>query len=383
MTKTEEQPRQQRRELNNRNNNAFHDKKIPSNRALVVDAGVLASKRHVVFGLVEADVTKALALRDSTKGSSSNVTTTAATTTATVPNPHVIDTINNNNSSNNNNNNNSSSSNNNITQSKNMQQPNKLSFTAFLVACLGRAIAEHPCVQAVRHGKKYIIFESVDVVTMIEPAKDQVAIPHIIRQADTRSVVDISQEIQDIQKRPMASQQANGRLVRLAPHLPRWIRLWAMKHIFMRDPQRQKELQGTAILTSIGMFGGNHNRAGAAFGVAFLPMHTLGITVGGIHTKPVYINDDDKEQGELQLRPRKFLCLTLGVDHDIVDGAAAARFINRFVELIESAHLMEEAMLLLETEATTSTPPAAPPPAAASSIISISISSDNINNNDG
>jgi pyruvate/2-oxoglutarate dehydrogenase complex dihydrolipoamide acyltransferase (E2) component len=336
MTKKEEQPRQQHRELNNRNNNAFHDKTIPSNRALVVDAGVLASKRHVVYGLVEADVTKALALRDSTRGSSS---ITANPTTTTVPHPDVIETVNNNDNNDNN-------------ENKTMQ-PNKLSVTAFLVACLGRAIAEHPCVQAVRHGKKYIIFESVDVVTMIEPAKDQVAIPHIIWQANSRSVVDISQEIQDVQKRPMASQQANGRLVRLAPHLPRWIRLWAMKHIFMRDPQRQKELQGTSILTSIGMFGGNHNRAGAAFGVAFLPMHTLGITVGGIHTKPVYMNDDE-QPGVLQLRPRKFLCLTLGIDHDIVDGAAAARFINRFVELIESAHLMEEAMLLLEkTEATT------------------------------
>ena len=36
---------------------------IPSDRALVIDAGYLGAKRHTVYGLVEADVTKAKQIR--------------------------------------------------------------------------------------------------------------------------------------------------------------------------------------------------------------------------------------------------------------------------------------------------------------------------------
>jgi pyruvate/2-oxoglutarate dehydrogenase complex dihydrolipoamide acyltransferase (E2) component len=32
------------------------------------------------------------------------------------------------------------------------------------------------------------------------------------------------------------------------------------------------------------------------------------------------------------------LSLTIGLDHDIIDGAPAARFVNRFKGLIESAY---------------------------------------------
>jgi chloramphenicol O-acetyltransferase len=44
-----------------------------------------------------------------------------------------------------------------------------LSFTAFLIACLGKAIDEHKAVQAIRLGsKRLILFEEVDVYTLIE-----------------------------------------------------------------------------------------------------------------------------------------------------------------------------------------------------------------------
>ena len=39
-----------------------------------------------------------------------------------------------------------------------------------------------------------------------------------------------------------------------------------------------------------------------------------------------------------QIVVRDFLSLTIGLDHDIIDGAPAARFTNRFIELIEDAY---------------------------------------------
>jgi chloramphenicol O-acetyltransferase len=44
-----------------------------------------------------------------------------------------------------------------------------LSFTAFLIACLGKAVDEHKAVQAYRKGRKHLVlFDEVDVETQIE-----------------------------------------------------------------------------------------------------------------------------------------------------------------------------------------------------------------------
>ena len=58
-----------------------------------------------------------------------------------------------------------------------------------------------------------------------------------------------------------------------------------------------------------------------------IPFLTVNVVVGGISRQPALV--------EGQLEDREYLCLTVSVDHDIVDGAPAARFVNRFVELIE------------------------------------------------
>jgi len=67
---------------------------------------------------------------------------------------------------------------------------------------------------------------------------------------------------------------------------------------------------------------------GGGWGIPIAPP-TLMITVGGIATKPRYLNG--------QLEPRELLDLTISVDHDIVDGAPAARFARRLAELVETA----------------------------------------------
>ncbi|MFN2107278.1 MAG: 2-oxo acid dehydrogenase subunit E2, partial [Candidatus Promineifilaceae bacterium] len=204
----------------------------------------------------------------------------------------------------------------------------KLSFTAFVVASLGRAIAENPRVQAYRDWRgRLVVFRDVDVVTLIEPRPGGAAIPHIIRGANRRPAADISAEIRAIQARPASSAQQN-RLVALAPRLPRFVRMlffWAVK----KSPQRFKELEGTVTVTAVGMFG-----SGGGWGIAFLPTHTMGLTVGGIVQKP------GVHEGRVAVRD--YLQLTVSFDHDIVDGAPAARFTKRLVELLETASVLEE-----------------------------------------
>ena len=131
-----------------------------------------------------------------------------------------------------------------------------------------------------------------------------------------------------IQASPERSEQ-NSALVALAPRVPRFARLlffWAVK----KNPHWFKRLQGTVVVTSVGMFG-----KGGGWGIGFLPTHTLGLTVGGIAQKP------GVHDGRMELR--EHLHLTIAFDHDIVDGAPAARCTNRLVELLEMATVLEEA----------------------------------------
>jgi pyruvate/2-oxoglutarate dehydrogenase complex dihydrolipoamide acyltransferase (E2) component len=76
---------------------------------------------------------------------------------------------------------------------------------------------------------------------------------------------------------------------------------------------------------------------GGGWGLGFLPTHTLGITVGGIAEKPGAVDG--------QIAIREYLNLTVAFDHDIVDGAPAARFAKKLTGLIEQARLLDSAAL--------------------------------------
>jgi len=97
---------------------------------------------------------------------------------------------------------------------------------------------------------------------------------------------------------------------------------WVFSVIGRAYPQMWKQFVGTVGITSLGMFG-----KGAAWGIP-QALPTLMLTVGGIGEKPVLVD------GHLALR--EYLSLTISFDHDVIDGAPAARFTERLKELIES-----------------------------------------------
>jgi pyruvate/2-oxoglutarate dehydrogenase complex dihydrolipoamide acyltransferase (E2) component len=257
-------------------NNSYTSLPFPAGRKVIVDAGRWGSRRHLIHALLEIDVTQARLLMQDHK------TRTGKT----------------------------------------------LSFTGFLVKCLAQAIETHPAVQAYRDWRNHlIIFEDVDVVTLIETQVGGVALPHVIRSANRKSFCQIHDEIRAVQERPPLSPQKGG-LVNLAPHLPAFVRdifYWAL-HM---NPHWFKQIQGTTIITSVGMFG-----QGGGWGFGFLPFHTLGLTVGGIADKPGVVD------GRIEVR--QMLDLTISFDHDVVDGADAARFANALKGLIEKAVGLDE-----------------------------------------
>jgi len=93
--------------------------------------------------------------------------------------------------------------------------------------------------------------------------------------------------------------------------------------VVMGRPQWFKRFGGTVAVSAIGMFA-----SGGGWGVPLTPT-TLMVTVGGIAERPVLVGGD--------VETREYLSLTITVDHDIVDGAPAARYARRLCELIEQA----------------------------------------------
>jgi pyruvate/2-oxoglutarate dehydrogenase complex dihydrolipoamide acyltransferase (E2) component len=109
--------------------------------------------------------------------------------------------------------------------------------------------------------------------------------------------------------------------------LPRlFVRL--IRAVSRRDPTRAVMAAGTVGVTALGMAG-----RGGGWGLAPAGQSLL-LIVGRIARKPVVIDE--------RVEPRDLLSLTVALDHDVVDGAPAARFVKRLVNLIESGYGLKE-----------------------------------------
>jgi hypothetical protein len=211
------------------------------------------------------------------------------------------------------------------------QTGESLSFTGYLAFCLARAVDEDKSVQAYLKGrKKLVMFDDVDVAIPIERQIGGTRAPmvHIIRRANHKTFLQIHQEIRAVQAQPVPHSKG------FAPWILFFMRLpWPVPQLFgailraatRRDPAGTTvRLAGTVGVTAVGMFGRRS-------GWGLVPMvQTLGLIVCGIARKPAMVDN--------RIEPREMLSLTVAFDHDVVDGAPAARFIRRLTELIESGH---------------------------------------------
>jgi pyruvate/2-oxoglutarate dehydrogenase complex dihydrolipoamide acyltransferase (E2) component len=206
-----------------------------------------------------------------------------------------------------------------------------LSFTAFITSCLGRAVDMNKHMHAYRDWRgQLIIFDEVDVNTMFEVEVEgkKIIRPHIIRAVNKKNLRDIHEEIRAFQAEHEGGSEAN--FIRWFVLLPGFIRRLFLG-VLLKNPHLLKEMNGTVSLTAVGMFG-----TGGGWGIP-VPNHTLQVTLGGIAEKPGVV------EGRIEIR--EYLSVTVSFDHDIVDGAPAARFTQRFKELVESGYGLEESEL--------------------------------------
>ncbi len=210
-----------------------------------------------------------------------------------------------------------------------------LSFTGFLVSCLARAVDENKEVQAYLKGRRQLVlFDDVNVGLMVEhkSGETRALMGHVIRGANHKTYREIHEEIRSVQSKPVPPSRGTPSWFRSAMLLP-----WPLSRLVRallgvatrRDPTIRVSASGTVAVTAVGMFGKGHS----GWGIYSTP-HSLGLVVGSTAWKPAVV--------EGRIEPREILNLTVLFDHDVVDGAPAARFTRRLVELIESGYGLGE-----------------------------------------
>lgn len=211
-----------------------------------------------------------------------------------------------------------------------------LSFTGYLVFCLAQAVEENKDVQACRKGRnQLVVFDDVHVGIMVERTigEQRVLMGEVIRGANHKTYREIHEQIRAAQTSlPSASSRAASWIqsAMLLPWPLSWLSGALLRAVLRRDPAIGAAAAGTVGISSIGMFGGGRRGWGIA-----PTMHPLDLIVGSTAWKPAVVDG--------RIEPREILNLTVVFDHDVIDGAPAARFARRLVELIERGYGLDEA----------------------------------------
>lgn len=207
-----------------------------------------------------------------------------------------------------------------------------VSFTSWFVRSVAEVAAEMPEVHgALQSRRRRVVFDEVDIALMVERDVEgsAVPLPLVIRDCEKRSMEVIESEIAKAKAQPIEGTRDYelGRnrspiLMRLFYSLPQPVRVWIMRRI-LRSPERRKSTMGTVMITSLA--------GGLRFPGWIVPksMHNLVFALGSVVKKPWVVGNE--------VVPRDVLHLTVLLDHDVVDGAPAARFVSRLVKKLEGS----------------------------------------------
>ncbi|GHC50300.1 pyruvate dehydrogenase complex dihydrolipoamide acetyltransferase [Roseibacillus persicicus] len=172
---------------------------------------------------------------------------------------------------------------------------NKYTINDFIVKALINASVAVPQVNASFAGDHIVQYASVGVSVAV--AVDDGLVTPVVKNAETKSLLQISREIKDIAARS-------------------------------RDKKlRPDEFDGgTVTISNLGSYGID------SFDAIVNPPQAIILSVGNIVKKPVVVGDE--------IKPGLRLNLGLSCDHRVVDGAVGAQFLAEMKKLIENPALM-------------------------------------------
>jgi pyruvate/2-oxoglutarate dehydrogenase complex dihydrolipoamide acyltransferase (E2) component len=197
------------------------------------------------------------------------------------------------------------------------------SLTSFIIKCAADTAMTNKRIAALRFApRKLAIFDDMHVSCNVEKEIDGQSQPMalIIRQANRKNINEIHNEIHSYAEEGYKKQI--GPLKNFV-RFPRFLRAIFISPM-LNNPNKIAKQGFNIIVTSVGMFG-----AGGGHVIPYQHC-SLCISVGGITRKPGIVDD--------LIEPREYLSITATFDHDITDGAPAARFAQVLKEHIESGH---------------------------------------------
>lgn len=202
----------------------------------------------------------------------------------------------------------------------------KLSFTGYIVKCLAETLKQYPHFNSFIKGRKLVALDDITISVLTEREFDGEKIPEPvgIQQAQEKTYRQINDEIRAAQK------NRAQKIGSLSHHT--WIRFipgFLLKTFVLQADRNIKMAKryGKVAVTAVGMFTNEP--------IWFIPhgTATVMLIVGSIVKKQVYEHGKNIE--------RELLCLTGSFDHNIIDGAPAARFMNQLIETIKSGHVIK------------------------------------------
>ena len=175
----------------------------------------------------------------------------------------------------------------------------RVSVTAILVQVCAWALQRHRWVNASLHGQEIHLHRSSNIGVAVA-LEDGLIVP-VIRQAERLRLAEIARRIQDLTERAR-----QGRL--------------ALEEV----------TGGTFTVSNLGMYGIDH------FTAILNPPESAILAVGRIAKRSVVVEQEGQDKAVI----RPTMNMTLSVDHRVLDGAMAARFLRDVVDALEHPNLL-------------------------------------------
>jgi len=170
----------------------------------------------------------------------------------------------------------------------------KLSFNDFVVLAVAKALTENPQINSSLIDGEIVLHKRINIGVAV--AREGGLIVPVVRDAEKKSLIALSKEIKSLvesaRSRKLSSDEYHG---------------------------------GTFTVSNLGMYGIEQ------FTAIINPPEAGILAVGGIKRVPVVIEEKGKERIEV----RSIMKVTLSVDHRLIDGDVAAKFLNQVKGYLE------------------------------------------------
>ncbi len=172
-----------------------------------------------------------------------------------------------------------------------LHEVKQVSYTGILVKAVAQALEEHRNLNSTLDGERIMIYEDINIGVAVA-AENGLFVP-VVHNANEKSLVQVTSALKEL-----VAKVRDGRLA------------------------KEDVSGGTFTITNLGMYGVD------MFIPIINPPEAAILGVGKTTEKPVAIDR------EMRIRP--MVCLSLSYDHRIVDGAPAAKFLQKVKQILES-----------------------------------------------